>query len=66
MTNIKTSKVAALAALLGTSTAFAQTNQPDQTDLWNGDVEFGYFQLEGNSEESSVIAKTDAKRVNGQ
>ena len=66
MTNIKTSKVAALAALLGTSTAFAQTNQPDQTDLWNGDVEVGYFQLEGNSEESSVIAKTDAKRVNGQ
>lgn len=63
MIYLKTSMVAALAAILGTSTALAQSGP---NDLWKGDVEFGYFQLEGNSEESSVIAKTNSKRVNGQ
>ena len=63
MIYLKTSKVAAVATLLGTSTAFAQSGPED---LWKGDVEFGYFQLEGNSDESSVIAKSNGKRVNGQ
>ncbi|MGB1906156.1 MAG: DUF481 domain-containing protein [Spongiibacter sp.] len=30
--------------------------------LWTGDVEFGYYQTEGNSNETSVLAKTNAIR----
>lgn len=66
MINLTTNKVAVMAALLGTSTAFAQTDPASPSKLWKGDVEFGYFQLEGNSEESSVAAKANGKRVNGQ
>jgi putative salt-induced outer membrane protein YdiY len=66
MINLTTNKVAAMAALLGTSAAFAQTDPSNPQKLWKGDVEFGYFQLDGNSDESSVTAKANGKRVNGQ
>ncbi|MEX1669017.1 YdiY family protein [Zhongshania guokunii] len=62
MTYSKTTLAAALAAAFSASSAYAQSNPPS----WKGDVEFGYFQLEGNSKESSAIAKTNGKRVSGQ
>ena len=49
----------ALCAVAGN--AFAQDAQ-----LWKGDVEFGFNQTEGNSDESTVIGKAEGKRVSGQ
>ena len=53
----------AIAATVAANSAFAQDAA---TKLWKGDVEFGYYQQEGNTEESSVIGKANAKRSNGQ
>lgn len=37
-----------------------------QASSWSGDLEFGYNQTEGNTEESSVLGKLAAKRSRGQ
>ncbi|MBU0536968.1 MAG: DUF481 domain-containing protein [Gammaproteobacteria bacterium] len=57
------STLVAVAATVAANGAFAQDAA---TKLWKGDVEFGYYQQEGNTEESSVIGKANGKRSNGQ
>jgi putative salt-induced outer membrane protein len=55
-----------LVAFATTVAANAVFAQDAATKLWKGDVEFGYYQQEGNTEESSVIGKTNAKRSSGK
>lgn len=50
-----------LLSMLAANAAVAQTD----TVEWNGDIEFGYYQTEGNSNETSVIAKGTANRKSG-
>jgi putative salt-induced outer membrane protein len=57
------STLVAVAAIVAANSAFAQDAA---TKLWKGDVEFGYYQQDGNTEESSVIGKTNAKRSSGK
>jgi putative salt-induced outer membrane protein len=54
----------ALAALLS-NTAFAETSTDAAPAAWSGDIEFGYNQTEGNTNESSVLGKAAAKRKSG-
>ncbi|CAA0092830.1 Uncharacterised protein [Zhongshania aliphaticivorans] len=53
----------AVAATVAANGAFAQDAA---TKLWKGDIEFGYYQQEGNTDESSIIGKANGKRSNGQ
>ncbi|WP_269617572.1 DUF481 domain-containing protein [Zhongshania sp. BJYM1] len=53
----------ATAATVAATGAFAQDAA---TKLWKGDVEFGYYQQDGNTDESSLLGKANAKRSNGQ
>ncbi|MBW2940067.1 DUF481 domain-containing protein [Zhongshania aquimaris] len=61
--NYFTSTLVAAAATVAANAAFAQDAA---TKLWKGDVEFGYYQQDGNTEESSVVSKANGKRKNGQ
>jgi putative salt-induced outer membrane protein len=60
MKYLQVTLVASLATTLATGYVAADNN----TATWKGDVEFGYYQQEGNSDESSMIGKTSGKRVN--
>ncbi|MAK43208.1 MULTISPECIES: DUF481 domain-containing protein [Spongiibacter] len=43
----------------------ANAAQADETPTWEGDVEFGYYQTDGNSNETSLLAKGTASRKSG-
>lgn len=49
-----------LISLLAANTAIAE-----EPTKWEGDVEFGYYQTDGNSNESSLLAKGSAVRKSG-
>lgn len=57
---MKTYLAAASIALIS---ANALAQEPPK--LWKGDVQFGYNQTEGNTDEKNVFGKVDAKRKNG-
>lgn len=48
-------------ALLAANVAYAA----DPDSLWKGDVEFGFYQTEGNTDESSLLGKFEGKRSSG-
>ena len=50
-----------LLSMLAANTAIAQSEPPK----WEGDIEFGYYQTDGNSNETSVLAKGQANRKDG-
>ncbi|WP_417766011.1 DUF481 domain-containing protein [Spongiibacter tropicus] len=50
-----------LLSMLAANTAIAQIEPPK----WEGDIEFGYYQTDGNSNETSVLAKGQANRKDG-
>ncbi|WP_372863876.1 YdiY family protein [Spongiibacter sp.] len=49
-----------LFSLLAANAAIAE-----QAPKWQGDIEFGYYQTDGNSNETSVLAKGSASRKHG-
>ncbi|MGJ8687234.1 MAG: DUF481 domain-containing protein [Spongiibacteraceae bacterium] len=53
--------ITALAAIAINSVHAQEAPAP----LWHGDVEFGFHQLEGNTDEKSVVGKASGKRKNG-
>lgn len=56
-----TKKLAAAIALMASTHALAQ----EPPELWTGDIQFGYNQTEGNTDEKATFAKVDAKRRRG-
>ena len=50
-----------LLSMLAANAAIAQSAPPK----WEGDIEFGYYQTDGNSNETSVLAKGQATRKDG-
>jgi putative salt-induced outer membrane protein YdiY len=62
---LKISTLLGSATLLVTasSTLFAQ--QPAPVKLWSGDLEFGYLDTSGNTEETTITGKADINREKG-